>query len=151
MTVWIDRGAFFMGMNVDNCPRCGKIYVKNFRDACPSCIKDLEQQYEKCVKYLRESRKATIIELSEATEVSVKQITKFIREGRISIASLPNMGYPCEVCGTMIRENAMCGSCRQRLAKDVSNAREDALRAEENRKQEAHIAFKIEDRLKNKR
>ncbi|WP_409347037.1 TIGR03826 family flagellar region protein [Paenibacillus sp. MBLB4367] len=138
-------------MNVDNCPRCGKIYVKNIREACPSCIKDLEQQYEKCVKYLRDSRKATITELSEATEVSIKQITKFIREGRISIASMPNMGYPCEVCGTLIRENSLCSSCRQRLVKDVSNAREDELRAEELRKQDGHLTFNIQDRLKNKR
>lgn len=139
-----------MSMNVENCPRCGKIYVKNFRDVCPECVKDIDNQYEKCVKFLRDYRKGTISELSEATEVSIKQITKFIREGRISIVNAPNMSYPCEVCGTLIRENSICLSCRQRLAKDVSNAREDENRAGELRKQEGQMSFNISDRLRKR-
>ncbi|AKG36574.1 TIGR03826 family flagellar region protein [Paenibacillus durus] len=109
-------------MNLDNCPRCGRLYVKNVMELCQPCIKELEHQYEACAKYLRENKEADIQELSDATEVSIKEITRFIKEGRISIANAPNMMYPCEVCGTLIREGHMCDSCRSRLTKDLMNS-----------------------------
>ncbi|MCY9696118.1 TIGR03826 family flagellar region protein [Paenibacillus alginolyticus] len=138
-------------MNVANCPRCGKIFVKGFNEVCPNCVKDLEQQYEKCLKYLRENKGTTINDLSEATGVAVKQITKFIRDGRISIMHAPNMSYPCEVCGTLIRENTICESCRLKLSKDVRNNNEDEQRREDQRKRESKVTYNIQDRLKEKR
>lgn len=140
-----------MGMNVANCPRCGKIFVKGFAEVCQNCLKDLEQQYDKCVKYLRANKGTNINDLSEATDVSVKQITKFIRDGRISIVHAPNMAYPCEVCGTLIRESTICESCRMKLVKDVRNNAEDQRREEERRQQGDKVTYNIQDRLKNKR
>ncbi|CAH1209600.1 hypothetical protein PAECIP111892_03264 [Paenibacillus auburnensis] len=113
-------------MNVDNCPRCGRLYVKNIMDLCQPCIKELEHQYEICVEYLRKNRGTNIQELSDATEISIKEITRFIREGRISIANAPNMMLPCEVCGTLIRDGHMCDSCRARLSKDLTRAVEES-------------------------
>ncbi|WP_138496179.1 flagellar protein [Paenibacillus pinistramenti] len=110
-------------MNLDNCPRCGKLYAKNFMGMCGNCIKDIEAEYDKCKTYLRANKGAHMQELSEATGVSVRQITKFIREGRISIENNPGMMYPCEVCGTtMLREGTMCESCRARLTRDLNEA-----------------------------
>ncbi|MCD1260851.1 flagellar protein [Paenibacillus athensensis] len=137
-------------MNVANCPRCGRIFVKGFNEVCPNCIKEVDMQYEKCLKFLRDNRGATINELSEATEVTVRQITKFIREGRISIVNAPNMSYPCEVCGVSIRENTICDSCRSKLAKDVSNQREDDQRKQEQQAKDNKMSFNIQDRLKNR-
>ncbi|NMO96611.1 flagellar protein [Paenibacillus lemnae] len=106
-------------MNVGNCPRCGKLYALNLRDMCINCQKEIEQEYERCVEYLRKERGATIHEVSEATGVSIQQITRFVREGRISTVEAPNMNYPCEVCGILIRESNMCESCRSRLTKEI--------------------------------
>ena len=119
-----------MGINLGNCPRCGRLFANNFRDICPSCIKEIEEEYEKCLKFLREEKLATIQEVSEATGVSIRQITKFIKEGRISVANNPNMMYPCEVCGVLIRDGHMCDSCRTRLTRDFA-----AAAKEDNQKQ----------------
>lgn len=113
-----------MALNIDNCPRCGKIFAKGVRDICPACVKEVDEEYERCVEYLRENRGSTIKELSDAVDVSVKQITRFIREGRISLYNAPNLAYPCEVCGILIREGSLCDSCRGRLQKDVNRATE---------------------------
>jgi flagellar operon protein (TIGR03826 family) len=126
-----------MAMNVEYCPRCNRLYARNQFGVCPKCLKEIEAQYEACVKYLRENRGCTIQELSDETEVPIKQITKFIRDGRISLANMPNMSYPCEVCGTEIREGHICDSCRSKLAKDVRGLAEDELRRHE-RQQDAH-------------
>jgi flagellar operon protein (TIGR03826 family) len=138
-------------MNVENCPRCGKIFAKNFRDVCPNCMREIDKEYENCANYLRENKGATIIELSEATEVSIKQITKFIREGRISMINAPNLSYPCESCGTLIRDSHICDICRARLDKDKRNMLEDIANKEARmRQQKNSVVYKSLDKYKGK-
>ena len=132
-------------MNLANCPRCGKVFVMNFKGICANCAKDIENEYEACVKYLRENKGANMQELSEDTGVAVKQITTFIREGRISIANAPNLSYACEVCGTFIREGNMCDSCRTKLAGDLREAGKE--KAEAPQKQSGG-AYKTVDRFR---
>lgn len=139
-----------MSLNVENCYRCGRVHLKNLYGLCPNCLKEIEMQYEKCLKYLRDNRKCSINELSEATEVPIKQITKFIREGRLSLKGNPNMTYDCEVCGAQIRENVMCESCRTRLAKDALGAKEDEVRKKKQAEEESQATFKIKDRLQDR-
>jgi flagellar operon protein (TIGR03826 family) len=140
-----------MGLNVANCPKCGKVYVKNIiHDICPACVKANDLQCETCIKYLREHRGITLGELSEATEVHIAQIAKFMREGRISIIGSPHIMYPCEACGTGIREKSLCDSCMQKLKKDVRNTMEDHRRDEENKRKDNIASYKISERLKDR-
>jgi predicted amidophosphoribosyltransferase len=69
-----------------NCSRCDALFVQAVRDICPKCHQLVEQEYEKCAKFLRirENRGANIHQVSEATGVSVKQITKFIKPNALS-------------------------------------------------------------------
>jgi len=115
---------------------------------CQPCIKELEHEYEICVDYLRENKGTNIQELSDATGISIKEITRFIREGRISIANAPNMMYPCEVCGTLIRDGHMCDSCRSRLRKDLSNAAKESA-AEDSTKKTTDGAYRAIDKLRD--
>ncbi|KRE44474.1 TIGR03826 family flagellar region protein [Paenibacillus sp. Soil522] len=138
-------------MNLDNCPRCGKLFAKNFRDVCPVCIREIDKEYELCANYLREFKNSIITEVSEATGVTIKQITKFIREGRISIVNAPNMGYPCESCGTIIREQNLCDSCRERIEKDKRHMLESLAKSEElKRASKTMVVYKGLDRYKEK-
>ncbi|CAM2934099.1 TIGR03826 family flagellar region protein [Paenibacillus sediminis] len=135
-------------MDIGNCPRCGRLFALNFRDICGNCIKEIEVEYEKCADYLREHRTATLLELSEATGVTTKQITRFVREGRISVVQAPNLMYPCEVCGTLIREGTMCDSCRTRLTKDLTSALNDSQSFDKGNVT-GHGAYSALDRRKN--
>lgn len=136
-----------MGLgNLSNCHRCGKLFVKQNIDICPSCIREIEEEYDRCIKYLRENKLVSIHELSDATNVTVKQITKFIREGRISIADLPNIAYLCESCGTPIREGKLCKSCMERLNKDIRKAIEHNDEKDEQH-QRTELYYQIKDRF----
>ncbi|GBK65070.1 flagellar protein [Paenibacillus macerans] len=126
------------------------MFANNFRDICPSCIKEIEEEYEKCLDYLREEKLATIQEVHEATGVSIRQITKFIKEGRISVANNPNMMYPCEVCGVLIRQGNMCDSCRTRLTRDLTAAtRDDAPKTAGLNERTGQGAYNAIDKFRN--
>ena len=106
--------------NIANCSGCGKVFVKGINDVCPDCMKDVEEKYEKCLAYLRENKSANINELSKETGASIKQITRFIKEGRLSLADAPNLEYPCELCGILIKEGNYCLSCVEKSRKVLS-------------------------------
>jgi Predicted transcriptional regulator len=131
--------------NLVYCPRCNKLFAKHFREMCNNCHQELEKDYERCIEYLRKNKGLTIQQLSEDTEISIKQITRWIREGRISLMDAPNLTYPCEVCGTLIRESNMCDACRGRLQKDMKNAQAQASSALQEFRNPG-IGFQIKDR-----
>jgi flagellar operon protein (TIGR03826 family) len=128
-----------------NCTRCDALFLMATRDICQKCYMEVEQEYEKCAKFLRkrENRGSTIQQVSEATGVSVKQITRFIKEGRISIADNPNLGYPCENCGIMIRTGNLCDACAGGLKREIEQQLDvDKRLAEEKRQQNAAAAYR---------
>ena len=114
-----------MALNVGYCPRCGKLFSRSYHDVCANCVKEIEEQYTLCRDYLKENKYATLSQLSEETGVPMKQILKFIREGRLATTDSPNITYPCESCGTPIREHYLCPNCRDRLAKKISRVQQD--------------------------
>lgn len=122
-------------MNLANCPRCGKLFAKGIHDVCPACVREIDKQYEVCANYLRENKGATITELSDETGVTIKQITKFIREGRISLMDAPNLSYPCESCGVLIQTSHLCDSCRKRLIRGAKNLFDESKPRELNEEQ----------------
>lgn len=138
-------------MSLSYCPRCGKLFARGIRDVCNACAENIEKEYETVVEYLKKHSGTNIHEVSEATEVSVRQIVKFIREGRISTSNLPNLTIPCEVCGLPIREGTMCDSCRQKLAKDIHKmTSQGQSRTGPAQHQTTGTAFQIANRTKDK-
>jgi flagellar operon protein (TIGR03826 family) len=142
-----------MGLNVDNCSRCGRLYAKNnIHEVCPACVKEIDKMYEVAAKYLRENRGCTIQQLSDETEIPFRQIVKFIREGRISILNMPNMFYPCESCGAPIKEGHICQDCRKKITRDMQHAKEDEQRRDSMKhKQSESVSYNIKDRLQKDR
>ncbi|QRG67324.1 TIGR03826 family flagellar region protein [Brevibacillus choshinensis] len=116
-----------------NCSRCDALFVQAVRDICPKCHQAVEQEYELCARFLRkrENRGSNIYQVSEATGVSVKQITKFIKEGRISVVGNPNLGYPCESCGNIIQAGNMCEDCIKGLKHEITQQMEVDQRLED--------------------
>ncbi|WP_100332373.1 TIGR03826 family flagellar region protein [Bacillus xiapuensis] len=110
---------------ITNCPRCGELYMSNaFRDVCAKCAKEEEQMYEKVYKFLRqrENRAATIERVVEATGVEEKLLYKWMKKGRLHAAQFPNMGYPCDRCGTLITRGTICAKCREEIKEDIKRA-----------------------------
>ncbi|WP_153724841.1 TIGR03826 family flagellar region protein [Heliorestis convoluta] len=111
-------------MNVKNCPRCDRIFVRQpgARNLCPTCTREEEDQYEVVRTYLRKYPGATVIEVVTATGVEETLIAKFIKEGRLEASSSLQVAWPCERCGTPIRQGNLCGNCQEELAEELRKA-----------------------------
>jgi uncharacterized protein len=97
-----------------NCPKCRKLYLR-VREICDDCYQKQEGDYLKVASYLRDYPGITIQELSEETKVSISQIRHFILIGRIIIGHFPNLSYPCETCGVMIKTGKTCTTCNKAI------------------------------------
>jgi len=111
-------------MDLSNCPECGEIYIKSkFRDVCEKCWREEEAAYDTVYKYMRkrENRAATMLQVVEATGVTEAQILKFIKSGKLQITQFPNLGYPCDKCGKIIRSGKLCEGCASEILDDLKN------------------------------
>jgi uncharacterized protein len=96
--------------NLGNCIKCGKLFLK-LRDICQDCFQKQEDQFIIVNDYLRNHKNSTIQDVSDETGVSITQIRQFILAKRIQVHYFPNLSYPCDTCGTMIKEGKKCQSC----------------------------------------
>jgi flagellar operon protein (TIGR03826 family) len=131
-----------------NCPKCGRLFVKNqFRDVCEQCYKEEEKLFEKVYAFLRkrENRTATMVQVVEATEVSESLIIKWIKAGRIKLVHFPNLGYPCEKCGKMIREGRICLECNKGLQKQLQQLEQEQQRLRGQKYTTYYVPKKDED------
>lgn len=109
-------------MEVKNCKSCGKIF--NYLSGpplCPSCLSALDVKFEAVKEYIYDHPRVGIQEVSEEMGVSIPIIKQWIREERLSFAEDSMIGLECEGCGVTIRTGRFCKSCKDRLAKGLTN------------------------------
>lgn len=111
-------------MTLANCRQCGRLFNQVARDICPQCIAEEEEQFMKVRDYLRDNRYASMAEVSEATEVPVTLIIRFIQEGRLKVVQNPNITYPCERCGKAIAHGRYCQECATEMKKSLDQLME---------------------------
>lgn len=106
---------------LDNCPKCGRLYVRNLHGVCDVCRKEEDKLFDKVYQFIRkrENRTATIPQIVEATGVDEDTIMRFVKEGRLRSTQFPNLGYRCEKCGTIIQKGVLCQSCSSSLQTDL--------------------------------
>ena len=110
-----------------NCSRCGRVFVKTVRDICPDCYRDEEEAFQKVYRFIRDqkNREATVLEIVEATGVDEELIMKFVKERRLTPKEFPNLKYPCERCGKGITEGKICLDCRKELTRELEVLEEE--------------------------
>jgi flagellar operon protein (TIGR03826 family) len=137
---------------LSNCPKCNGIFVKTkFREICENCWKEEENAYDTVYKFIRkrENRAATITQVVEATGVEEELLLKFIRTGRLKLTQFPNLGYPCDKCGAIIREGKLCENCADELRQELDSYQKEEERKKEIENREKAITyFAVEDKIR---
>ncbi|HOJ78124.1 MAG TPA: MerR family transcriptional regulator [Bacillota bacterium] len=111
-------------MDVRNCKRCGKVFQYRGHNICYNCITQEEEDFQKVREYIQKHPNSTTVEVSEATEVSIKTITRFLREGRLDCEGFDtsDLGLQCEKCGKEISSGRYCDECINELQSGFKEA-----------------------------
>ena len=110
-------------MEVRTCKNCGRLYnyIGKITPVCPVCMKELEEKFEACRKFIKENPGANIQKVSDETGVSMRMLKQWVREERLSFAEGTLVGIECENCGANILTGRFCQKCKQNLANRLSN------------------------------
>ncbi len=110
-------------MEVRTCKNCGKLYnyIGKITPVCPICMKELEEKFEACRKYIKENPGANIQKVSEETGVTMKMLKQWVREERLTFAEGTLVGIECEACGANILTGRFCPKCKQNLTNRLTS------------------------------
>lgn len=112
-----------MNLDVRNCKSCGRLFQYNGNPNCPECLKSKDDDFTVVRDYVRKHPNAGVAEVSEETNVSMKQIRQWIREERLILTEVSaEMGINCEGCGRPIRTGRLCPSCKTQMNRDLKQA-----------------------------
>jgi len=100
-----------MGLNLKNCPRCGRVFpAGSGRDLCSKCLEAEDDDYGVVRRYVRDHPRSTVVEVAEETGVDEEVILQYLRDGRLMSNSFGSV-INCERCGKSIRGGRYCDSC----------------------------------------
>ena len=138
-----------MGMDLINCKKCGRAFMKDGNDFCRRCRSDTEDEYRIVKQYVYDNPGATILEVHEATGVAEKLILQYLREGRLEITDDTNFVLDCQRCGTSIKSGKYCENCTHEMAKEFQSAMKPVKREEKKpdaakKSQRMHVDVKRE-------
>lgn len=110
-------------MDVRNCKNCGRLinYIGG-APLCENCKKKLEEKFQEVRAYLEEYPGSSVERVSEALDVSVKQIRQWIREERLTLSVAGADGVVCEQCGAPICTGRFCDKCKAEIANTFAGA-----------------------------
>ena len=110
-------------MDMRNCRSCGKIFAYIGRPVCPTCHKKDEEDFKKVKEYMYDNPGASVVQISNDLEISVRKIKTYLREGRLEIiGDEGNMLLECEKCGKSIKTGRFCQECSEEIVKDITSA-----------------------------
>ena len=103
-------------MEMTTCRRCHRYFnhVSGER-LCDACKKELEETFVAAKEYIRENPRTGVRELSEAMDIPVAQIERWIRQERLEFSKDSATKIACEHCGAPILTGRFCRDCKQKL------------------------------------
>ena len=108
-------------MEVMNCRGCGRLF--NYiggQQLCPACKDELEKKFMEVKEYIREHPEKNISQVSEDTDVSIRQLKNWVRQERLIFSEESKVMIECEQCGASIRTGRFCEKCKKNMADNLS-------------------------------
>ncbi len=110
--------------NIRTCKFCRRLF-QGLSDLCPNCVDDLDRKYLQIRNYLDRNPASTYGEIAHGAEVDEKSVLYLVREGRLQLnGDGSNTGVRCLGCGGPVNSGRYCNACRQRIARQVEQARQ---------------------------
>lgn len=102
-------------MELAKCVRCGKLYNRFKLAVCPPCELDEEKEILTVQVYMRDHPGESLENVSNALNIYLDDIERWIHEKRLSIITLEGGAIRCFICGVPIGTGRICVRCSERL------------------------------------
>lgn len=110
-------------MDVRPCKNCKRLFNYLSGPAiCTACQEKLEEKFQEVKDYIRENPTASLHNVSEANEVSVKQLKTWVREERLTFSDDSPVGIECMNCGAMIKCGKYCENCKGKMINTLNKS-----------------------------
>jgi hypothetical protein len=104
-------------MGIQNCRRCGGLFLSSGSTICQDCIRKEEEQFEVVKEYLFSHSGASVRTVTEDTGVPVEIVMDFVRQGRIVGTEFDDeAGSRCYICKRPVASGKICPECQKALA-----------------------------------
>lgn len=104
-------------MGIQNCSRCGRLFLSSGLTICQDCIGKEEDLFEVVKEYLSSHSGASVRVVSEDTGVPVEIVTEFVRQGRIVGTEFNDeAGSRCAICKRPVAAGKICPECQKALS-----------------------------------
>lgn len=107
------------------CPKCGGKYNDNTLGIykCPRCGYEELDDYGKVRDFLEKNGSSSAITIASETGVSVGNINRFLRQGKIEIPNGSSTYIKCQRCHDVdLRYGRFCPACAMEMAKELEGA-----------------------------
>lgn len=104
-------------MDLNKCAKCGKLFASN-EDLCKNCLcKDL-QDLATVRNFILDNPEITELdEITHKTNVSQKDILRYISKGRLDDIKHLGKYFKCIYCNQPIIKGKYCDDCMEKFAK----------------------------------
>ncbi len=110
-------------MDVRPCKNCKRLFNYLSGPAiCTACREKLEEKFQQVKDYIRENPTASLQNVSESNEVSVKQLKTWVREERLTFSDDSPVGIECMNCGAMIKCGKYCENCKGKMINTLNKS-----------------------------
>jgi ribosomal protein L32 len=82
---------------------------------CPQCEAEEEKDILQVSRYIKDNPNSTLMEVSDALEIYIEDIQRWIDERRLSVSVHSIAHRECALCGTAIQTGRICPQCSNRL------------------------------------
>lgn len=110
-------------MEIRSCLNCERAFAYDDNDLCPKCRYEDDGDFKIVKEYLYDNPGADIKRVAKETEVEIKKILMYLKEGRIVIQEgSENTALTCERCSKPINMGRFCDSCIAKMQKEFTGA-----------------------------
>lgn len=119
-------------MDLRSCTKCERAYSFDGNALCPKCRYEDDGDFKIVKEYLYDNPGADIKAVAQDTEVEVRKILQYLKEGRISItAGSENTALSCERCDASINIGKYCNKCVNEMKKEINGAIDSSRKGKE--------------------
>lgn len=110
-------------MELRSCLKCERAFSYDGVELCPKCRYEDDGDFKIVKEYLYDNPGADINKVSKATEVELKKILMYLKEGRIEIREgSANTILSCERCGKAVNTGRFCKKCIATMEREFTGA-----------------------------